>query len=286
MFFNLKKNTRIRKEVIVSISLLQGLFIFIISINLFLVYKNINKIYNFHVLSIENSSIILFLVSLILISTNTYLIFIFSKNTEDEKQQLIENLRKQRHDFINHLESLSYFLNNNETEEAQKYLHNIGVMITTQSQLDKIKNANFASVVNTFMNKCESKGIYFEFVANSELNNFPMSPVHVTTVFSNILNNALEHCDNEGMICLEALENETDYIFTISNTGQPINDQIDIFEPGVSTKGEGRGYGLSLVKETVENYNGEVYISDYFPPTFVIKVRKGDGNEYNKNNAC
>lgn len=283
---NKNKHCNTTKSIIISINLFQALLIFIITINIFLLSNNVNRFYGLDILSIEESLLFLFIISIVLIVTNTYLVFIFSKNNEDEKQQLIENLRKQRHDFINHLESLSYFLNNNETEEAQKYLHNIGVMITTQSQLDKIKNANFASVVNTFMNKCESKGIYFEFVANSELNNFPMSPVHVTTVFSNILNNALEHCDNEGMICLEVLENETDYIFTISNTGQPINDQIDIFEPGVSTKGEGRGYGLSLVKETVENYNGEVYISDYFPPTFVIKVRKGDGNEYNKNNAC
>lgn len=51
-------------------------------------------------------------------------------------------------------------------------------------------------------------------------------------------------------------------IITVQDTGKGIQeDKIDaLFIKGYSTKGDNRGYGLHLVKESIQRINGEIYV--------------------------
>ena len=46
----------------------------------------------------------------------------------------------------------------------------------------------------------------------------------------------------------------------MEDTGPGLNPEVasSLFQPGVSTKGRGRGTGLSLVHEVVEAYQGDI----------------------------
>ena len=72
-------------------------------------------------------------------------------------------------------------------------------------------------------------------------------------VVSNILRNAMEAIDNDGEIAILTTSSE----LTIRNNGQPISIEIQkkIFSPFFSTKKNGQGIGLTIVREVLHNHN-------------------------------
>ncbi|MFQ6847869.1 MAG: ATP-binding protein, partial [Clostridium perfringens] len=65
----------------------------------------------------------------------------------------------------------------------------------------------------------------------------------------------------------------------VRDNGKPIDNNIKerIFELGVSSKGEGRGTGLSLVKNRVELYDGCIDIEEFNEEKiFIITILKGE----------
>lgn len=58
-------------------------------------------------------------------------------------------------------------------------------------------------------------------------------------------------------------ENLKEYVFSVANTGTsiPPDDQQRIFEPGVTTKSDGHGMGLFIVRETLRHYGGDIQVT-------------------------
>ena len=50
----------------------------------------------------------------------------------------------------------------------------------------------------------------------------------------------------------------------------------DHLEPGVSTKGEGRGMGLSIVRQTLAEFGGTIALEDGGETAFTVTVPKGN----------
>lgn len=82
------------------------------------------------------------------------------------------------------------------------------------------------------------------------------------SIFRNLFTNAIEaNEDKEVQLSFSQIENETDYLFTVTDNGPgiPAENIEHIFTPGFSTKinfstGEiNRGLGLNLVKDIIEN---------------------------------
>lgn len=50
---------------------------------------------------------------------------------------------------------------------------------------------------------------------------------------------------------------------SVANTGTsiPPDDQQRIFEPGVTTKSDGHGMGLFIVRETLRHYGGDIQVT-------------------------
>lgn len=49
-------------------------------------------------------------------------------------------------------------------------------------------------------------------------------------------------------------------------------DPMQYFRKGVTTKGEGHGYGLYLVARAVHAYNGSIEIESNYPAGTVLKI--------------
>ena len=60
----------------------------------------------------------------------------------------------------------------------------------------------------------------------------------------------------------------------ISNNGAPIPEELRerLFEPGVSTKGEGHGLGLSIVRTTLAEYGGTISLETGPETVFTVAV--------------
>ena len=85
-------------------------------------------------------------------------------------------------------------------------------------------------------------------------------------VFVNLLKNALEACASmpepkpKPNIHLRTETRECDVVVEITDNGVGLTGEVAerIFDRGFSTKGTGRGIGLSIARESVEVFGGEL----------------------------
>ena len=81
-------------------------------------------------------------------------------------------------------------------------------------------------------------------------------------ILGNLIENALEAVSGLEIrkVEVEVREDEGFVEIRIKNSGQPISDTIgrQMYERGISTKGEHRGIGLSLVREKIEMAGGKI----------------------------
>jgi len=113
-----------------------------------------------------------------------------------------------------------------------------------------------------------------------------IEPAHVfanekiLSVFENIINNAKLH--GKADIVEITAKNVRDFCeIKISNNGNPIPHELfdKIFEENFSYGNSGQtGMGLFLVRQTIENFGGSVYVEEKHPRgvSFVINLQKAD----------
>ncbi|PDZ83791.1 ATP-binding protein, partial [Bacillus toyonensis] len=100
------------------------------------------------------------------------------------------------------------------------------------------------------------------------------------TIVGNLIDNALEaviHCKKKQVEI--GVQYQNTLTITVQDTGKGIEeDEVDaLFTKGYSTKGDNRGYGLYLVKESIQRINGEIHISSLLGEgtTITIEIPKG-----------
>jgi len=78
--------------------------------------------------------------------------------------------------------------------------------------------------------------------------------------FINIVRNAVQAMDEQGDVSIILKEMNESYQIEFSDTGPGIDPDILplLFEPNFSTKSEGMGLGLALVKKTVDDLHGKI----------------------------
>ena len=82
----------------------------------------------------------------------------------------------------------------------------------------------------------------------------------LTRILVNLVNNAIQAMPNGGKLSLKAVR-EGDHVgITVSDTGVGIPEEVKprIFQPLMTTKSKGQGFGLAVVKRLVEAQGGAV----------------------------
>lgn len=79
--------------------------------------------------------------------------------------------------------------------------------------------------------------------------------IDICKVLGIFLDNAIEEVNNidDKYIIIEMFIEDEVLNISITNTFDNSIDKSDIYKPGISTKGNGHGYGLSLVKKIIKN---------------------------------
>jgi nitrogen fixation/metabolism regulation signal transduction histidine kinase len=80
--------------------------------------------------------------------------------------------------------------------------------------------------------------------------------------FVNILRNAVQAIPQKGTITVVTVVEKGNIVIDIHDTGVGIPDEIrdKLFEPSFSTKTDGMGLGLALVKKTIEDLQGTITV--------------------------
>lgn len=82
-------------------------------------------------------------------------------------------------------------------------------------------------------------------------------------VILNIVKNAVESIEGEGKIDIDLSKDHNHIIMTISNNGIPIDPEVEtqLFTPFFTTKPEGKGIGLTLIRDVLTHHSADYSLS-------------------------
>lgn len=111
--------------------------------------------------------------------------------------------------------------------------------------------------------KCDDVNIIVEDKANFKLTT--MTEMELYRIIVNIVNNAIKAMKNKGTLIAKSYEDSNNIVIEIGNNGEKIPEEFldKIFDSGFTTKensDRNHGYGLSIVKELIENNNGKISV--------------------------
>lgn len=198
------------------------------------------------------------------------------QTTNDQMDALNFKLRAQRHDFLNHIQVVYSLLEMGESAEAADYLDRIYSELRTVSKVMRTKVTAFNALLQVKNAACEERGIALDMDIRSTLEGLPVPAWEICCIIGNLMDNAMDAIGDrlDGRISLIVREDLRRFTFTISNSGDPIPAELreSIFEPGVSTKGEGHGMGLAIVRRTLSEFGGTIALEDGGETAFTVTV--------------
>jgi signal transduction histidine kinase len=112
--------------------------------------------------------------------------------------------------------------------------------------------------VMEYVRKRASGRVSFSFDVDGDKNmKVPISGPLYDWVIENLLKNALDAMEGKGSITIHMIEQSSDIIVDIKDTGKGISPQNinKVFKPGFTTKKRGWGLGLSLSKRIIDQYH-------------------------------
>ncbi|MED1106100.1 sensor histidine kinase [Bacillus paramycoides] len=178
-----------------------------------------------------------------------------------------EALRAQSHEFMNKMHVVLGLTHMKQYEELQKY---VSSMVSEHQYeiggvMKRIKSPVFAGFLLGKLSYAREKNIKLIISEDSYLPEiYDERIIHeLITIVGNLIDNALDAVTNCEKKQVEVgIQYGDTLIITVHDTGKGIQeDEIDaLFIKGYSTKGDNRGYGLHLVKESIQRINGEIYV--------------------------
>ncbi len=185
-------------------------------------------------------------------------------------RRFIDGLRAQNHEYLNKLQTLAGLIHLGAYQEAAEFISRTTRVrqAAVQHVLANVGDAATAGLLMGKLSEAQEKGVEMVIVPESRLRGLPphFDSSVMVSVLGNLLENAVEAlaAQPSGRRRVEVALKEERKILLIevadSGPGIPASLRPHIFERGVSSKGPGRGLGLSLVQERVRQAGGEVRV--------------------------
>jgi len=184
------------------------------------------------------------------------------KNTES----LIDLLRQQRHDHINHIQTIQAMLYLEEIDDAKEYLQGIGKNYQYMGTIIRLGNPVLTALINTKKELALKYDINIEIVSATKIALENVKAWDLSSIMGNLIDNAIDHsmenAEEKRIIKIDVKRDKTrgKVVLHIENYLNNVNFETErMFDQGYSTKDSaGRGYGLFIVKELVEKYKGDI----------------------------
>ncbi len=195
-----------------------------------------------------------------------------------------EALRAQSHEFMNKMHVVLGLTHMKQYEELQKYIS--GMVSEHQYEIGgimkRIKSPVFAGFLLGKLSYAREKNIKLIISEDSYMPEIEDESIthELITIVGNLIDNALEAVTNceKKQVEVEIQYGDT-LTITVQDTGKGIQEEEigSLFTKGYSTKGDNRGYGLYLVKESIQRINGEIHVYSLVGKgtTITIEIPKG-----------
>ncbi|WP_347994412.1 GHKL domain-containing protein [uncultured Eubacterium sp.] len=206
----------------------------------------------------------------------------------DSFKSLIDVVRKNQHDFNNHLLALSALENEENNEkikqrkneyknrisEENKYnsiLYRINEPIIAGFLFGKLKETENMGVETTYdVNLCTGEFKYISVYDFIEILGILIDNARDAILSNKTTQNNWENikdnndCEKKENITIKIAETEKKVIVEVSNPNPYCTEDeiIKMFEKGYSTKGEDRGIGLNKIKEYQDKYKFDILVEN------------------------
>ena len=178
-------------------------------------------------------------------------------------QALQEQADSQRiliHDIKNHLRTIEALAQQQKTEEISQYIHQLDASILSVPKAKVCSEPTLNMLLLRFMQECQRQGVEFQCDVRDNCLAF-MDASSITTLFGNLLSNALEaaaisrECHVE--LAVKKSEDQAAVVIAVVNScdAPPMQDADGRY---ISQKRESgiHGFGLKSVQRMVRKYNG------------------------------
>lgn len=197
---------------------------------------------------------------------------------------LNHQLRAQRHDFLNHLQVVFGLIEMDEYQEARLYIEKTYTDIQMVSQNLRTGNIAINALLQAKSASASKHGIDMVMDITSRIENLPIPAWEMCRVLGNLIDNAIEAVQANTQvktIKIGIAEDIKQFTFTVADNGAGIPKELHekIFQDGFSTKvkhdGHGEGMGLSITRDILASYQGEIQLDLSTPETtFVVTIPK------------
>lgn len=184
--------------------------------------------------------------------------------------------RKKTHEYKNHLTCLNGLLHENSVAKAVDYLNQISGVFKAELDIIDTKNPVVNIIINTKYQEAEKRGIVFILKVN-DLSNIYLRDEDIVVLLSNLLNNAIEACeqvqDSKKKIWFKFTFENNEMIIAVKNSIDKTHQLIKHGETLLTTKANSseHGIGIENVKSIVKKYNGD-YIFKTRGELFVCSI--------------
>lgn len=183
-----------------------------------------------------------------------------SKNHIKEMEIMMEKNRIQTHDIKHHLLILREYGQERKWDMLMSYLNELSDDILVQKKAMWTQVGILDTLLEQKKAKAESKGIAFRIRAD-RIGELPFSDMEISTLFSNLLDNAIEACekipDDRRWIEIHITRKSAMLYITISNSikGRPLEKEGKLITN--KENHQLHGYGIKSVQKIVRKYEGE-----------------------------
>ena len=140
----------------------------------------------------------------------------------------------------------------------------------SETKIEEVHLSNIVDNIVLYFNRripSMGKSIIIENQLESDLK-IRANGILISWAIENVVKNAIDALDNEGIISLKSKFEKKSIIIVIEDSGKGISRKNwkNIFRPGFSTKEQGWGLGLSLTSRIInEIHGGYIYVSQSKP---------------------
>ncbi|UKS28838.1 GHKL domain-containing protein [Paenibacillus sp. HWE-109] len=184
---------------------------------------------------------------------------------------MFATIRSQRHDFLNHVQTMYALLANGKKEDQMKYMKELIEEINEVNDIIRIGHPAIAALIQAKIALAMRTKINFsyEFTGLEGLA-LGVKSVDIVKIMGNLIDNAFDEVNKfplgERDVMVSGWSESSQLRILVSNPVQPdfqLDDYNQMFSIGYSTKGQGehQGLGLSVVKERIEYYKGTIEVS-------------------------
>ena len=174
-----------------------------------------------------------------------------------EVENMYHKMRTWRHDYHNHMQVLTAYLEAGEIEKARAFLDEINENLVRVDTVIKTGNTMVDAILNSKISLMSAKEIRVDATAHVP-SALSVADLDLCVIIGNLLDNAMEACErlpSEGRFARIYISVKGSHLY-MSFTNSAGKKQTKIGNIFASTKGENHGFGLSRVDALVTHYGG------------------------------